>query len=100
MKETDGNQCENLPSTHNSTMAAISLFHTTQCIAIIYYYCKYSSMFARLLSVLSWYGYHQRENTGSRLFTEVKPCWTELISGWVTIAINTLCCTPWEVRLA
>ena len=21
-----------------------------------------------------WYGYHQRENTGSRLFTEVKPC--------------------------
>ena len=31
------------------------------------------------------YGYHQRENTGSRLFTEVKPCWTGLISGWVTI---------------
>ena len=31
-----------------------------------------------------WYGYHQRENTGSRLFTEVKPCWTGLISGWVT----------------
>ena len=28
---------------------------------------------------------HQRENTGSRLFTEVKPCWTGLISGWVTI---------------
>ena len=28
------------------------------------------------------YGYHQTENTGSRLFTEVKPCW---ISGWVTI---------------
>ena len=24
-------------------------------------------------------------NTGSRLFTEVKPCWTGLISGWVTI---------------
>ena len=36
----------------------------------------------------SWfglYGCHQRENTGSRLFTEVKPCWTGLISGWVTI---------------
>ena len=31
------------------------------------------------------YGYHQRENTGFRLFTEVKPCWTGLISGWVTI---------------
>ena len=31
------------------------------------------------------YGCHQRENTGSRLFTEVKPCWTGLISGWVTI---------------
>ena len=31
-----------------------------------------------------WYGYHERENTGSRLFTEVKPCWTGLISGWVT----------------
>ena len=31
-----------------------------------------------------WYGYHQRENTGSRLFTEVKPCWMGLISGWVT----------------
>ena len=31
------------------------------------------------------YGYHQRENTGSRLFTEVKPCWTGLLSGWVTI---------------
>ena len=33
------------------------------------------------------YGYHQRENTGSRLFTEVKPCWTGLISGWVTCAV-------------
>jgi len=32
-----------------------------------------------------WYGYHQKENTGSRLFAEVKPCWTGLISGWVTI---------------
>ena len=29
------------------------------------------------------YGYHQRENTGSRLFTAVKPCWTGLISRWV-----------------
>ena len=36
-------------------------------------------------SLTLWYGYHQRENTGSRLFTEVKPCWTGLISGWVTI---------------
>ena len=27
-------------------------------------------------------------NTGSRLFTEVKPCWTGLISGWVTIGIK------------
>ena len=34
------------------------------------------------------YGYHQREKTGSRLFTEVKPCWTGLISGWVTISIK------------
>ena len=25
------------------------------------------------------------KNTGSRLFTEVKPCWTGLISEWVTI---------------
>ena len=34
------------------------------------------------------YGYHQRENTGSRLFTEIKPCWMGLISGWVTISIK------------
>ena len=34
------------------------------------------------------YGYHQRENTGSRLFTEVKPCWTGLIPGWVTSSIK------------
>ena len=34
------------------------------------------------------YGYHQRENTGSRLLTEVKPCWTGLISGWMTIQIK------------
>ena len=40
-------------------------------------------------------GYHQRENTGSRLFTKVKPCWTGLISGSVTIWIAFLCCTPW-----
>ena len=38
-----------------------------------------------LISEYSVYGYDQRENTGSRLFTEVKPCWTGLISGWVTI---------------
>ena len=31
-----------------------------------------------------WYGYHQRQNTGSRQFTEVRPCWTGFISGWVT----------------
>ena len=31
-----------------------------------------------------WYGYHERENIGSRLFTEVKRCWTGLISGWMT----------------
>ena len=37
------------------------------------------------------YGYHQRKNTGSRLFTEVKPCWTGLISGWVTISIKIPC---------
>ena len=30
----------------------------------------------------------KRENTGSRLFTKVKPCWTRLISGWVTIEIK------------
>ena len=43
-------------------------------------------------STNSWYslryGYHQRENTGSCRFTEVKPCWTGLISGWVTISIK------------
>ena len=38
----------------------------------------------------SWkrYRYHQRENAGSRLFTEVKPCWTGLMSRWVTISIK------------
>ena len=35
-----------------------------------------------------WCGYHHRENAGSRLFTEVKLCWTGLISGWVTIWIK------------
>ena len=40
---------------------------------------------SQLLGCVKRYGYHQRENTGSRLFTEVKPCWTGLISGWVTI---------------
>ena len=39
-------------------------------------------------------------NTGARLFTEVKPYWARLISGWATIWIDLLCCTPWEVRLA
>ena len=34
------------------------------------------------------YGYRQRENAGSRAFTEVRPCWTGLISGWVTIWIK------------
>ena len=34
------------------------------------------------------YGYHRREITGSRLFTEVKRCWTGLISGWVTISVK------------
>ena len=42
----------------------------------------------------------QKGNTGSCLFTKVKPCWMGLISGWVTIWIISLCCTPWEVRLA
>ena len=28
------------------------------------------------------------KNTGTRLFTEVKPCWMGLISGWVTISIK------------
>ena len=37
---------------------------------------------------LLWSGYHQRENTGSRLFTEVKPCWIGLISERVTIYIK------------
>ena len=32
--------------------------------------------------------FDHRENTGSRLFTEVKLCWTGLISGWVTIWIK------------
>ena len=35
-------------------------------------------VWSRLLR--AWYGYHQRENTGSRLFTEVKLCWTGLSS--------------------
>ena len=39
-------------------------------------------------------------NTGSRLFTKVEPYWTGLISGWVTTWIISLCCTPWEVKLA
>ena len=30
----------------------------------------------------------REKNTGSRLFTEVKPCWMRLISGWVTISIK------------
>ena len=30
----------------------------------------------------------------------VKPCWMGLKSRWVTIWIISLCCTPWEVRLA
>ena len=34
--------------------------------------------------VLPQNGFYQRENTGSLLFTEVKPCWTGLFSGWVT----------------
>ena len=34
------------------------------------------------------FSYLQRENTGSRLFTEVKPCWTGLISGSVTIYVK------------
>ena len=53
---------------------------------------KYSLSYLVLLVTVSSntntierYGYHQRENTGSHLFTEVKPCWTGLISGWVTI---------------
>ena len=31
---------------------------------------------------------HQMENTRSIFFTEVKPCWTGLLSGWVTIWIK------------
>ena len=30
----------------------------------------------------------EEENTGSRVLTEVKPCWTGLISGWVTILMK------------
>mgnify|MGYP006973387074 CR=1 FL=1 len=37
------------------------------------------------------YGLYQRQNTGSRLFTEVKLCWTALITGSVTI---------WEISRA
>ena len=39
-------------------------------------------------NLVTMYGYPQRENTGSRLFTESKPCWAGLISGWVTISIK------------
>ena len=42
----------------------------------------------------------RKRNTGSRLFIEVKPCWTGLICGWVTIWTDLMCCTLWEVRLA
>ena len=39
--------------------------------------------------------YCQSENTGSRPFTEVQPCWTGImISGWMTIWIVSPCCTP------
>ena len=40
---------------------------------------------SQLLGCVKRYGYHQRENNGSRLFTDVKPCWMGLIFGWVTI---------------
>ena len=30
----------------------------------------------------------------------INPCWTGLLSGWVTFWIISLCCTPWEVRPA
>lgn len=36
------------------------------------------------------------ENTDSRLFIKVNPCWTGFISGWVD-EIH-LCCTSWEVN--
>ena len=38
------------------------------------------------------YSVHQRENTCSRLFTEVKPCWTAWIIG--EHLGNLPCCTP------
>ena len=38
--------------------------------------------FFTLLVCFQRYGYHQREITGSPLFTEVKLCWTGLISGF------------------
>ena len=33
------------------------------------------------------YGLHQRENIRFRLFIEVKPCWTALITGWATLRV-------------
>ena len=44
--------------------------------------------YTKAIPLIVRYGYHQRKNTGCRLFTEVKPCWTGLISGWVTISIK------------
>ena len=35
-----------------------------------------SFLFSIIPVFVSLHGSHQRENTGSRLFTEVKPCWT------------------------
>ena len=34
------------------------------------------------------WGFLDIKKTGSRLFTEIKPCWTGLISGWVTISMK------------
>ena len=53
---------------------------------------SHTCYFSLILHTYGLNSYHQSENvnTGSRLFTEVKPCWTGLIPGWVTIWIKYL----------
>ena len=43
-------------------------------------------------NLVTMYGYHQKENTGSRLFTESKPCWTGMISVWMSDHLDKIPC--------
>ena len=59
------------------------------CSLVVHMLLAFLTLFLLLFHFIVYglcvYGCHRRENTGSRLFTEVEPCWTGLISGWVTI---------------